>query len=40
MIDFSLESPNFDTWLKESMAISLKSIVVFIKQSKNPDEAF
>jgi len=40
MIDFSLENPNFDTLLKESMVIGIKSIVSNIKASQDQDSAF
>ena len=32
MIDFCLDDPNFDGWIKESIMMAIKSIIVHMKQ--------
>lgn len=38
--EFCLDDPNFDGWIKESIMIAIKSIIVHMKQQMHQDEAF
>ena len=40
MCDFCLDDPNFDGWIKESIMIAIKSIIVHMKQRIDQDDAF
>jgi len=40
MTEFCLDDPNFDGWIKESIMIAIKSIIVHMKQQMHQDEAF
>lgn len=34
-LEFSTEDPNFDGWIKESIMLAVKSLIVFIKRTNH-----
>jgi hypothetical protein len=40
LADFSLEEVNFDGWMKESIVIAIKSIIIHMKRYMHQDEAY